>query len=593
MIIKSLEIQNYRKMDGSKFDFNKKRNYIVGKNNIGKTSTLNLLETLLTCKNFQPDDFDKANKPITINLKVDLAEEEIGVFDDNFSPENSNEIIIKFEQESIDDPLKFYHFDTKSDIRASQLKKSNLISYSSNIKPIKTRDLLTEYGDYKFIPNMVKHYIEKNRPPKITKTDYDKELLSYLNSNLKKIRPFEEGNVIIDFAKDYTEIINGSLKLENTDNIDFSKLGFGLQFSTLIPLKIIDQIIKWKKYNRLDDHLIKNNKNKKVLNIILTVDEPEVHLYPNLQLKLMKYINNILAGKNKDFNNLLNNLFDIDEIQGQLFVVTHSPYILSNCNYKEVIRLTEVKKKLFVVSGVNIKFSSSEQKQLKRKLTDINSSLFADSVIIVEGDTEQIAFKIFAQTLGIDLIEYNTNIMKADGIKNVFILSKLFDEFKIKNSLVIDSDGKDILEIKKNYLKGRKKPDNLFITCEKDFEHECFENMSLSSINHYLSDFEKSINKKNYNGSFWFKVFSKTDKNKIKNSKDIVTTIDQILDSFTKDKDKEKETKNCIKTDFMKNFLKKKSILNGELIARYTNPVPRAYKDAIEYVTEYQTKEGK
>lgn len=590
MKIKSLKIQNYRKMNGSEFEFNEMRNYIVGKNNIGKTSTLNLLETLLTCKNFQPDDFADSNKSIIIEMKVKISEDEIGVFDDNFSPENSNEIIIKFEQENVDEPLRIYHLDTETDIRASQLKRSNLISYSSNIKPIRQRDLLVEYGDYKLIPNMVEHYIEKETPSKISKTDYDKKLLGYLNSNLKKIRPFKDGKVNIDFSNDYAEIITGFLKLESTDNIDFSKLGFGLQFSALIPLKIIDQIIKWKKYNRLDDHLINNNKNKKILNIILTVDEPEVHLYPNLQLKLMKYINNILSGKDKEFNNLLKELFEIDKIQGQLFVVTHSPYILSNCDYSEVIRLTEIKKEFCVVSGVNIKFNGQEKKQLGRKLSDINSSLFADTVIIVEGDTEQIAFKVFADTLKIDLIEYNTNIIRADGINSVFNLSKLFDEFKIKRSLVVDSDGKNESEIQKFYLNGDKKPDNLFITCERDFEYECFENMNLSSINHYLSDFEKLINQKEYDGRFWFKVLDKY-KDEILENKDKVKIIDKILNSFNDDKIK--ETKNSIKADFIKKFLKKKSILNGELIARYTIPVPCVYKDAIRYVTVDAGKETK
>lgn len=595
MLIKSLKIENYRKLDETYFKFDEKSNYLVGKNNIGKTSTLNLLETVLTGRNFQLDDFNDPQKPIAVKLEVKISEEETGIFDDNFSPRNSNEISITCKQMNAEEQLKYTHYETKSDIYASQIKKSNLISYSSNIKPIRQKDLVVDYGDYKLIPTMVKTYLTKHEPSDSFNINYDKSLPDYLNSNLKKILPFKEGNVGIAFASDYSEIVAGLMVLEDEAGVEFSKLGFGLQFSTLIPLKIIDQIIKWKRYNKLEDHLICNSEGEKILNVILTVDEPEVHLYPNLQLKLINYIKRILNGDDNSFNNLLKELFNISKIIGQLFVVTHSPYILPNNNYNEIIRLAEENKKVLVTSGMKTTLDSSEKKQLKRNSSYIASSLFADSIIIVEGDTEEAAFEVFANKLEISLVENNTNIVKADGIKSVFPLSKLFSEFKIKNFLVIDRDKKeiapksdeDILEEHKKYIKRSDIDENVFITDQVDFEYECYKCMTLRDINHYLCDFEKIINQNDYDGSFWFKVLGEEHKNEIINASNVppINTIDNILESLSAEEEaKIKEKIN--ETSLMKKYFKAKSSLNGKLIAENTSSVPLKYKMVIKKATE-------
>ena len=64
MKIKSLLIKNYRQLDNTSFLFNDKSNYLVGKNNIGQTSTLKLIEILLTGKNFQVIDFNDHTRHI-------------------------------------------------------------------------------------------------------------------------------------------------------------------------------------------------------------------------------------------------------------------------------------------------------------------------------------------------------------------------------------------------------------------------------------------------------------------------------------------------------------------------------------------------
>lgn len=579
MKIKSLLIKNYRQLDNTSFLFNDTSNYLVGKNNIGKTSTLKLIEILLTGKNFQLKDFNDPTRPIKIKMKLKISEDETGIFEDNFSPENANEIVIDFSQEDPDSPLIAKHSDTDSDIRTYSLKQSNYIAYSSNIRPIRENDLVEEYGSYKLIPEIVNYYISNHDGLTLEKTTNDDDLIYFVNEELKKIKPFKESNVSVDFSDNYKEFVDKALILKDKKGIGFSKLGFGIQFSSLIPLIIIDKIIQWKRYKKIDNHLIVNSENEKCLHIILSVDEPEVHLHPNLQLKLINYIRKLLNGKDSDFNSLIKDLFGIDKIVGQLFVVTHSPSILPN-DYRKLSRLTVKDGKVIVASGESLHLDTQEEKQLNRLLPYVASALFADNVILVEGDTEESALKVFAKKLNIDLVDNNTNIIKADGIKNIFPLAKLFNEFKINNVSIIDSDGKSYKQIIDDNLKGKEKnkPENLYITTKKDFEYEAYAAMNLVNINKYLHDFEEQINNNIYNGSFWFKYL---DKDSILSASDKTDEISKQLNSLSEDE--KTKIKSEIKKKLMaKNcFFKKKSILNGKIIAENIDKVPDVYKKAI------------
>lgn len=114
------------------------------------------------------------------------------------------------------------------------------------------------------------------------------------------------------------------------------------------------------------------------------MDEPEVHLHPNMQLKLMRYITSIMSGSNNDFNSILKILFNLDVIHGQLFVVTHSPDILSN-NYQKVERFIQDRnQKTRIISGSTLTFDNSTKKQLLSRISHFKHSLFSDSVLLVK-----------------------------------------------------------------------------------------------------------------------------------------------------------------------------------------------------------------
>jgi len=83
--IKNIVISNYRVLDGISVSFDEHSNYIVGKNNVGKTCMLDLLNSVFNGKSFEDSDFFDVERAISIKLKIKLNENEYGIFDDNFS----------------------------------------------------------------------------------------------------------------------------------------------------------------------------------------------------------------------------------------------------------------------------------------------------------------------------------------------------------------------------------------------------------------------------------------------------------------------------------------------------------------------------
>ena len=99
-----------------------------------------------------------------------------------------------------------------------------------------------------------------------------------------------------------------------------------------------------------EDLLYTNSDGKKLLPLILSIDEPEVHLHPYLQRSLIGYFKRILCNEDAEFMDLLKTLFNVDGISGQLIIVTHSTDILIG-DYRNLIRFYKKQEKTSAISG--------------------------------------------------------------------------------------------------------------------------------------------------------------------------------------------------------------------------------------------------
>jgi putative ATP-dependent endonuclease of OLD family len=305
--------------------------------------------------------------------------------------------------------------------------------------------------------------------------------------------------------------------------------------------------------------LITNADGYKYMPIIIALDEPEIHQHPYRQRALIKGIKNIIDNKNQEFIELIKELFGIDGLTGQVFVVTHSPSILLN-DYRQLIRFYKVNKEVNVKCGQKINFDDKTRKHLLRSFIYIKEAMFSKFIILVEGDTEYGALPVFIKRMGYDLDEKCIGIIKLDGADSVIRCMKLYNEYNIHVIAIIDKDKEE------DYKGG----EGIVFTNEKDFEAEVYNSFKIFD---YMS-YQKSIGKL---GHF------------IKPLKEAV--IDLKPKAFLEDHRKyliPEEWQKKIMVDNkereIEELRKNKNALNGALVAEYVTNIPNIFVSTIQSV---------
>ena len=159
MRIKDISVENYRNLNSATITFDESCNFIVGENNLGKSNILNLLNIIFTRRGFVYDDFNDANLPITVNIRIKLTNDEIGHFEDLFDIDDYTYINIICKQVSPDDNMEFYHLETETYISPTLIKCLNFIYYDSLRNPISEINFDSSKGVGRFLSRMIKDYV--------------------------------------------------------------------------------------------------------------------------------------------------------------------------------------------------------------------------------------------------------------------------------------------------------------------------------------------------------------------------------------------------------------------------------------------------
>jgi putative ATP-dependent endonuclease of OLD family len=141
---------------------------------------------------------------------------------------------------------------------------------------------------------------------------------------------------------------------------------------------------------------------------MLFLEEPEVHLHPALQFKLLEFIQDRITK---------------EEGSKQVFATTHSTHITSATGLDAVVSLSEDQNGQIAASYPGRVFSAmtegdgQESKDYVERFLDATKStmLFARGVILVEGVSEQILLPTFAQELGYSLADEHVAVVGVGG----------------------------------------------------------------------------------------------------------------------------------------------------------------------------------
>ena len=209
-------------------------------------------------------------------------------------------------------------------------------------------------------------------------------------------------------ASDILKTTNSSVNIDSNkqSEMPLSNQGTGLQRMSLIYLI----------QNMIQKKLLGENADK-----LLLIDEPEAFLHPEAVRALSR------------------SLYEIGE-KMPLMISTHSPILIDLSQKHTSIQVFRVgdKEAVQLFNSVRDQFDDDDIKNMKiLNYVDsyVNEFFFAEKILIVEGDTEYIAFKHLA-----NVKEENVHIIRARGKSTIVTLMKVLNQFNSNYDVLHDVD---------------------------------------------------------------------------------------------------------------------------------------------------------
>lgn len=456
MYIKWMHIENYRNLADVTLSFHNDINYFVGENAVGKSNFLDLLEIIIECHGFIESDFTDVNKPIRIDFEISLGELN---YKSMYTADEGPTYRLRLEQVVQEVYPRLYRV-TDAGIEPMALSMIRHALYVCHRDTSEQELFSIPSSIYVELGQLLQAYVSRLEMPT---DDFQREIVSLR----KDLDPYCMLNI-----QHLVEVLSTSSAMERKYSAD------NVRLIMAVALKILAQIYMKvsSATTNLESLLVYDAKGHKFLPIFISVDEPELHLSPYLQRAVLNYYRQIATNENEEFLALLRDIFKIDGLLGQLFVVTHSTDALVD-DYRHIIRLYRDENNMACAAcGVTFNFPKEVEKHLIMHFPEAKEALYARCIIIVEGETEYGSFTGFGKKLGVDFDYFGICLINARGESSISKLQKLFNRFSIPTVALYDRD------VEGKYAKAHS---NIFYT-----EEICFE---MDFVSYLLAMHKRSI----------------------------------------------------------------------------------------------------
>lgn len=471
MYIKHIDIRNYRNIGECSVAFSWPSTFVVGENNLGKTNLLKLLQCIFNRSMLGEDDFTDPNLEVSLSIRLALEEYEVGFFNDIADSSNYLQITIEGLVEDPASEFKFFHKESGEEISGTLVRQVCYFLFESLNADSRALDYSRDRGVGRVLTRSLTKYQETSGLGTLDFFNANKlqGLVDYLNVTLGKISILSGYGVHAGIDETESGALGSIVTLTDSNNLHFRRASSGVQYVALVVMQILESLMKVPG-RRLGQCVFQDEDGKRILSAIFAFDEPEVHLHPYMQRTLTKYLNAVASGQDDDFNSLLKEYFDIDSISAQLIVVTHSPSIVPH-DYKKLVRFClDSQSKLSVKMGCDIAMQASEETRLVALFDTIKEAFFSRTAIVVEGESEVMAFPGFAEALGYDLDVQGIIIVNAHGKESVPAAYSLLSKFGLPVWSIVDRDKKNAI------VSGGERT-----TTQQDFEAEIIDAMFANS----------------------------------------------------------------------------------------------------------------
>lgn len=396
MYISDISIEGYKNCNNkSTIKFNPGLNIVVGENASGKTTIIDAIRMVLReqeVKYITEDDFfrsferdeEKKNICIDINLK-ELTQEERITFLSWCNADFDAELHLEVEKNP---NFKGYYKKTiwggKSKSSAFEEDTFNFID-TIYLPALRNAEEKLTNGKKSRLALLLKHqYDEKEREEELVKafSDFNEAIISNKDGKYEELSNTKK-DINAAMRDMMGSVFGQSINLQFSESTFSSilkniKMVFFPHIGDIADKKFRDIAINSLGYNNLlyiatvFAELEIVNKNNSLFTVLL-IEEPEAHLHPQIQSKLIKYLKQMTDDK----KNL------------QIIVTTHSSVIASSVSIDSIIHIIGSNKGIESTKISDFRLSDSEKNYLNRWM-DITKStmLFSKGIILVEGICE-------------------------------------------------------------------------------------------------------------------------------------------------------------------------------------------------------------
>lgn len=459
IMVKNIKINNFRSLKQVSIELDK-YTILVGKNNCGKSNIIQAIglafdfSTVLREDIFaSPDEPYNDSKKITIDVRI-LPVDSNGIVQDSFTnawsrafgnfasvDDTTDKEYFAFRTEIAYDHDKEIYTNVKykidkwldvGDSRIGSTIRRETLENIDNILINAQRDISLDIGDKRSIwgklaskikvTERVRGNIEAQLNTLNKKIVSESDILKSISKELKFTTGDKLSKVDISpITRDVESLYRGmNIYYTNKDSLPTAveNLGLGVR--------------SWAVFSTIKAEVVTSAQKKATDDIayhpLILVEEPEAHMHPQAQRHLFS---------------------DINAMIGQKIITTHSPYILSQI---EIDKIRYVKKVgafsealPLLVDGL----SKDDIRKIRRTVLNTRGEiLYANAVILAEGETEEQALAVFVREyFKKEPFELGISIIGVGG-GNYLPFMRVLERLDIKWYVFSDGEARPLVDLK-------------------------------------------------------------------------------------------------------------------------------------------------
>ncbi len=420
--IVTIEAENYRTFRHVRMAFHPQLNYLVGSHRIGKSNFLDLLHTLHTGTRFLATDFLDVRRPLRVRLTLQLKARHKLLTDGQPLADEDGFLHLEVTQRPDEELFTIVNVETGQPVDRIWLHRLRYVAH-----------MPSQLGRTGMEPSRQAAYKRSIEGYFAERGEAALELLAEL-ARRTGVRAEEVAQATAQ-TDDWLTYLHTGVPDERAAAQTFRMLLAAVfQLVTeLAELRNRDSAF-W------ENNLLIDERHRRYLPLVISIDEPEIHLHPFLQRSLLHFYRDIIANQSRLVTDLLSYFLGVDGLEGQLFIVTHSTDCLID-DYHYIMRLyRDDKGRVRAACGAEFSFAPDVEKHLVMHFPEIKEALYARSVLIVEGETEYGAFFEFGKSLGVHFDYVGISLINARGESSIARIAELFHRFGLGTVKLYDRD---------------------------------------------------------------------------------------------------------------------------------------------------------